>query len=67
MANSNYGAGTLFKRGDIWYISYWVDGRQVQKSTRSTELQDAKRLRDQILAGNHAENSTTLACAGVYD
>lgn len=49
MSNSNYGAGTLFKRGDIWYISYWVDGRQVQKSSRSTKLQDAKRLRDQIL------------------
>lgn len=49
MANNAYGAGTLFKRGDIWYISYWVDGRQVQKSSRSNKLQDAKRLRDQIL------------------
>jgi integrase len=49
MATTTYGTGTLFKRGRIWYLSYWVKGRQVQRSTRSTNIQDAKRLRDQIL------------------
>jgi len=49
MSRGSYGAGTLFKRGRIWYVAYWVDGRQVQKSSRSTNLQDAKRLRDELL------------------
>lgn len=49
MPRSSYGSGTIFKRGDIWYVSYWVNGRQVQKSSRSTNTHDAKRLRDQIL------------------
>lgn len=31
------------------YVSYSVDGKQVQKSSGSTNIQDAKRLRDQIL------------------
>ena len=46
---TSYGTGTLFKRGNIRYVSFWVDGRQVQKSTGSANIQDAKRLRDQIL------------------
>src|SRR5438552_3273837 len=43
------GPGTTFKRGRIWYASYYVNGRQVQRSSRSNNMQDAKRLRDQIL------------------
>ena len=49
MGKSTYGTGTIFKRGRIWYVSYYVNGQQVQKSSRSTNIQDAKRLRDQIL------------------
>src|SRR5260370_32787982 len=49
MGKASYGTGTLFKRGRIWYLSYYVNGRQVQRSSRSNNIQDAKRLRDQIL------------------
>jgi len=49
MARSTYGTGTIFKRGNIWYVSFWVDGKQIQKSSGSTNIQDAKRFRDQIL------------------
>jgi hypothetical protein len=49
MARSSYGTGTIFKRGNIWYVSYWIDGKQLQKSSGSANIQDAKRLRDQIL------------------
>src|SRR5262245_24395179 len=49
MARSSYGAGTIFKRGSIWYVSIWVDGKQIQKSSGSTNIQEAKKLRDQIL------------------
>ena len=49
MRRSSYGTGTLFKRGNIWYVAYWLNGKQVQRSSGSTDLQAAKRLRDQIL------------------
>ena len=49
MGKATYGAGTIFKRGRIWYLSYYVDGQQVVRSSRSANVQDAKRLRDQIL------------------
>ena len=34
--------------GEIWYVACWVKGRQVQRSSRSTNIQEAKRLRDQL-------------------
>jgi integrase len=46
---SSYGSGTIFKRGDIWYVSFWADGRQIQKSSGSRRRQDALQLRDQLL------------------
>jgi integrase len=49
MGKATYGTGTLFRRGRVWYLSYYVNGRQIQRSSRSTNIQDAKRLRDQIL------------------
>lgn len=49
MRRSSYGTGSLFKRGDIWYVAYWLNGKQVQRSSGSADLQAAKRLRDQIL------------------
>ncbi len=49
MPRSSYGTGSLVKRGKIWYVSFWIEGKQVQKSSGSTNIQDAKKLRDQIL------------------
>lgn len=49
MAGNSYGAGTIFQRGKIWYVSFWADGRQIQKSSGSTKRLDAVRLRDQLL------------------
>lgn len=46
---SHYGTGTLVKRGKIWYVTYWVDGKQKQKSSGSEKIQDAKNLRDRLL------------------
>src|ERR1700738_2119614 len=45
----HHGTGTLHKRGEVWYVSYWIDGKQYQKSSRSSDIRDAKKLRDQIL------------------
>jgi hypothetical protein len=30
-------------------VSYWIDGKQHQKSSHSSDIRDAKKLRDQIL------------------
>ena len=49
MSAKSYGAGTIFRRGESWYVSFWSDGRQIQKSWGSSKLQDAVRLRDQLL------------------
>ena len=49
MSGKSYGAGTIFRRGGIWYVSFWSDGRQIQKSSGSSKRQDAVRLRDQLL------------------
>ena len=49
MPKSSYGAGTIFKRGEVWYVSLWADGRQIQKSSGSSKRQDAVRLRDRLL------------------
>jgi integrase len=49
MERSSYGSGTIFQRGGIWYVSFWADGRQIQKSSGSRKRQDAVRLRDQLL------------------
>jgi integrase len=49
MGRSSYGSGTLFQRGEVWYVSFWANGRQIQKSSGSTKRQDAVRLRDQLL------------------
>jgi integrase len=71
MAN-HYGTGTLRKRGNIWHVLYWVDGVQRQKSSKSSNIQDAKKLRDQILGkkargemGNFAAEKIT--CAELLD
>ncbi len=68
----HYGVGTLRKRGNIWYVSYWVDGKQYQKSSHSSDVRDARRLRDEILGrkvrgevGNVAVERTT--CGQLLD
>ena len=72
MATSSYGAGTIFKRGRIWYLSYYFNGQQVVRSSRSTNIQDAKRLRDQILGkksrGELGDTSTAnVTCGELLD
>lgn len=40
----------LFKRGEIWWIRYNADGREIRKSLRTKSVREAKRIRDKILA-----------------
>ena len=49
MGKATYGTGTIFKRGRFWYVAYFVDGKQKVRSSRSANIQEAKKLRNQIL------------------
>jgi hypothetical protein len=55
---ATYGVGTIFKRGRIWYVSYYVDSQQFVRTTLSESLQEAKQFRDQIL-GRKARGELT--------
>ena len=48
MPRSSYGPGP-FSSVEIWYVSLWADGRQIQKSPGSRSRQDAVLLREQLL------------------
>ena len=39
-----------YKRGDVWWIDYYVDGTRHRESSKSTRLRDAKGLLSQRLA-----------------
>src|SRR5687768_8357282 len=38
------GHGRIYKRGEIFFIAYSDQGREFRESTRSREIEDAKRL-----------------------
>lgn len=72
MPRSSYGTGTIFKRGRIWYIALWVDGKQIQKSSGSTNFQDAKKIRDQLLGKKvrgeiAASKASNVTCGELLD
>lgn len=44
------GSGTIYPRGEIWWVKIHVDGRPVYASSKSTKHADAVKLRDKMLA-----------------
>jgi integrase len=52
MANS-IGSGTIYLRGDIWWVKIRVDGKPVYESSKSTKRSDATKLRDKLLSKRH--------------
>ena len=44
------GNGRIYKRGDMFFIAYSDHGRELRESTRSRNVEDAKRLLEQRLA-----------------
>ena len=53
MAKNTYGAGTIFLRGDIWWVAVCVDNKRISRSTKSTKKSDAIKLREQLIAKKH--------------
>lgn len=57
MATHKRGTGTIYRRGNIWWIQYFVRGRLIQETTGFTEKADAENLLKQrvgeVAAGRH--------------
>jgi len=50
MGRKSDGSGTIYLRGNIWWVKIRVDGRPVYESSDSTKKSDAIKLRDKMLA-----------------
>jgi integrase len=50
MPRKSDGSGTLYLRGDIWWVKIRVDGRPVYESSKSPKKSEAIKLRDKMLA-----------------
>lgn len=44
MAGHTRGTGTIYRRGNVYWIQYFVHGRQVNESTKSTDEAEAQRI-----------------------
>ena len=44
MKDKTRGMGSIFQRGEIWYVQFYDDGRARQESTKSTARTDAVKL-----------------------
>jgi integrase len=53
MPRKTDGSGSIYKRGDIWWVKIRVDGRPVYQSSKSQKKADAINLRDKLLAQKH--------------
>ena len=49
MSKAN-GSGTIYLRGQTWWVQVYVDGKPHVVSSKSKDKAEAKRLRDQLLA-----------------
>jgi integrase len=50
MPRKTDGSGTLYLRGNIWWVKIRVDGRPVYESSKSPKKSEAIKLRDKLLA-----------------
>jgi integrase len=50
MPRKTDGSGTLYQRGNIWWVKIRVDGRPVYESSKSDKKSEAIKLRDKLLA-----------------
>jgi integrase len=52
--------GGLYREGRIWWLRYQVRGRRVKKSLYTENLEEAERLRAEIIAEVHAEKQRII-------
>jgi hypothetical protein len=51
---SKDGSGMIYRRGNVWWVKVYVNGKPHRESSNSTKYEDAKRLRDRLLGQNIA-------------
>jgi len=44
------GAGSIYLRGNIWWVQVYIDGKPILQSSKSSRKSDAVKLRNQLLA-----------------
>ena len=49
MARTN-GTGSIYRRGNIWWVQVYVDGKPVIQSSKSEKKSDAVKLRNRLIA-----------------
>jgi integrase len=50
MTRRTDGSGSIYLRGDIWWVKIHIDGRPIYQSSKSSKKSAAIKLRDQLLA-----------------
>jgi integrase len=53
MPKKSDGSGTIYLRGNIWWVKIRVDARPVYQSSKSSKKSEAIKLRDKLLAKKH--------------
>ncbi len=53
MPNAKDGSGSIYQRGNVWWVKVYVDGKPHRESSKSAKYEDAKRLRDKLLGQKH--------------
>ena len=53
MAGTKDGSGSIYQRGNVWWVKVYVNGRPHRESSKSEKYDDAKRLRDKLLGQKH--------------
>ena len=70
MAKRQRFSGSIYPRGPIWQIQYWVDGKRFRESSKSTSKDEAQKLLNRRMAeareGAPAKPTTIGSLAALY-
>lgn len=47
------GSGTIYQRGNIYWVKVYIDGKPHYESSGSEKYEDAKKLRDKLIGQRH--------------